>query len=132
MPMDQFDPGIQHERTIEVTDALSAIKFGSGDVPVLATPAVLALAEGMCAELLTTQIEEGLTSVGSHADVWHDAPTVIGRTITLSARPTGREGRRWFFEVEVREGGDVVARVSHQRVVVDRQRFLDEAGIEHG
>ena len=130
--MDQFDPGIQHERTLEVTPRLSAMEFGSGDVPVLATPAVLALAEGMCAELLMTQIEEGQTSVGTRADVRHDAPTVIGRTITLSARPTGREGRRWSFEVDVREGGDVVAHVSHQRVVVDRQRFLDEAGIEHG
>lgn len=130
--MDQFDPGIQHERTLEVTPALSAIEFGSGDVPVLATPAVLALAEGMCAELLTTQIEESRTSVGTYAEVRHDAPTVIGRRITLSARPTGRDGRRWSFEVVVRAGGDVVARVTHQRVVVDRQRFLDEAGDEHG
>lgn len=123
--MGRFDPGYRHERTVEVTSALSAIEFGSGDVPVLATPAVLMLAESVCAELLATQIADGETSVGTHAEVHHDAPTATGRTVRIVARPVERTDRRVSFEVEVHDGDEVVARVSHERVVVDRQRFLD-------
>ena len=128
--MSQFEVGIQHERTVEVTPALSAIELGSGDVPVLATPAVLALAEGVCAELLGTQLSDDETSVGVHADVRHDAATMIGRRVTVAARPIKRDGRKVFFEVELREGDTVVARVTHERVIVDRQRFLERIGAD--
>lgn len=122
----------QHRREVAVTFDLSAIALGSGDVPVLATPAVLALAEGSCAALLADDLAEGDTSVGLHAEVEHMAATPVGRHVTVEATLTDREGRRAAFEVVVREGDEVVATVRHRRVVVDRQRFLDRAGATDG
>jgi predicted thioesterase len=118
----------QHRREVAVTSDLSASALGSGDVPVLATPAVLALAEGSCAALLAEDLAEGETSVGLHAEVEHIAATPVGRHVTVEATLTDRDGRHAGFDVVVREGGEVVATVRHRRVVVDRERFLERAG----
>lgn len=133
--MGEPDPGRTHTRTLEVTAALTAVEVGSGDVPVLATPAVLALAEGTCVELLAGHLDEGETSVGTYAEVNHDKATPVGRTVTVEARLVDRDGPRLAFEVAVREGdehGQVVATVGHRRVVVDRQRFLERTGAADG
>ncbi len=133
--MGERDQGPTHARTVEVTDALTAVAYGSGDVPVLATPAVLALAEGTCVELLTGHLDAGETSVGTLALVRHDQATPVGRTVTVEARLLDRKGPRLVFEVAVREGdehGEVVATVEHRRVVVDRQLFLERTGAADG
>ncbi len=126
--MDESGGEQTHVRAVEVTAALTAVEVGSGDVPVLATPAVLALAEGTCVELLADHLDDGETSVGTYAEVRHDKATPVGRTVTVEARLVDRDGPRLVFEVAVREGdehGQVVATVGHRRVVVDRQRFLE-------
>lgn len=133
--MDEPEQGRTHVRTVEVTDALTAVAYGSGDVPVLATPAVLALAEETCVELLTDHLDPGETSVGTFALVRHDRATPVGRTVTVEARLLDREGPRLVFEVAVFEGdehGQVVATVDHRRVVVDRQLFLERTGAAEG
>lgn len=133
--MGERDQGPTHARTVPVTDALTAVAYGSGDVPVLATPAVLALAEGTCVELLADHLGAGETSVGTFALVRHDRATPVGGTVVVEARLLDRDGPRLVFEVAVREDdehGRVVATVEHRRLVVDRQRFLERTGAADG
>lgn len=128
--MDGLEPGLRRVDTVEVTDDLTAIAYGSGDVPVLATPAVLALAEGACAALLSAHIDEASTSVGIIAEVEHITATAVGRSVAVEATLTGRDGRQASFDVIVRDGDHVAATVRHRRAVVDRERFLQQAGVE--
>lgn len=129
--MGERGQGPTHARTVEVTDTLTAIEFGSGDVPVLATPAVLALAEGTCVELHDGRLDAGETSVGTFAEIEHTKGTPVGGTVVVEASLVGQDGRQLEFEVVVREGdeqGEVVATVRHRRAIVDRQRFLERMG----
>lgn len=110
-----------------VTDADTAQAFGSGDVPVLATPRVLALAEAATVAATASRLPRGATTVGSRIELEHKAATPVGATVIAEARLAKIDGRRLLFEVVVRQGDTVVAEARVERVLVDRHRFLEKA-----
>lgn len=122
--MGRCDPGLKTVRELDVTEQHTATAFGSGDVPVLATPALLALAEGACVDAIADDLPEGETSVGTWAEVEHLKATPIGRSVCAHATLIGHHGRRLEFKVVVEQDGEPIARVSHRRMLVDRERFL--------
>ena len=114
------------EATVEetVTEDMTAERLGSGDVPVLGTPAILALVEAAAVAAVTDAIDTGQTSVGSSVELEHMAPTLVGAVVTATASLTTVDGRRLRFTFEVADPAGPVARGSHERVVVDRDRFV--------
>ena len=102
----------------------TAEALGAGDVPVLGTPAVLALAERACVEAISDDLPEGQTSVGAWAEIEHLQATPVGQMVCAHATLIGHHGRRLEFNVVVEHDGDTVAKVRHRRVLVDRDRFL--------
>ena len=124
--MGRCDPGLKLARTLTVDEAHTASAVGSGDVPVLATPALLALAEGACVDAIADQLEPGETSVGTWAEVEHLQATGVGGTVCAHATLIGHHGRRLEFKVSVEQDGVPVAKISHRRVLVDRARFLEK------
>lgn len=114
-------------RTATVTHVVgdddTAAALGSGDLPVLATPRLLAwLEEATCAAL---DLEPGRTSVGTRVEVEHVAASAIGETVTSTADVTYEDGRLLRFRVAAHDAhGTIVAHGEVRRVVVDRERFL--------
>jgi fluoroacetyl-CoA thioesterase len=104
-----------------VDDSDTAIANQSGDVPVLATPRVLALAEQ--AAVAAIEVEPSQTTVGIYADIHHVKATTVGGAVIARATVVAMEGRKLGFEFTVTEGEDTVAHGAHTRVVVDRDRF---------
>lgn len=119
--------GVSARVELTVTDPDTAQAIGSGDVPVLATPRLLALAEAATVAATATRIKPGATTVGTRVELDHKVPTAIGHTVTAEARLAKVDGRRLLFEVVVTEGDTLVAEARVERVVVDRQRFLEKA-----
>lgn len=127
--MGRCDPGLKLARTLEVSDEHLASTLGSGDVAVLGTPALLALAEGACVDAIASDLDEGQTSVGTWAEIEHLHATPVGGTVCAHATLLGHHGRRLEFMVRIEQEGETVAKVRHRRVLVDRQRFLDRVGV---
>ena len=127
MELPEFKPGLSARVELTVTDADTAQSLGSGDVPVLATPRVLALAETATVVVTSRLIPGGLTTVGTRATVEHHLPTPIGRTVVAQAVLAEVDGRRLFFEVTVHDGATLVAEVRVERALLDRQRFIEKA-----
>ncbi|WP_229794481.1 MULTISPECIES: thioesterase family protein [Actinoplanes] len=123
----EFAPGLSARVELLVTDADTAQSLGSGDVPVLGTPRVLALAEAATVAATARQIPGGITTVGTRAEVEHRAPTPLGRRVVAQATLTKVDGRKLLFEVTVHDGELLVAEVRLERVVLDRQRFIARA-----
>ncbi|WP_431727453.1 thioesterase family protein [Verrucosispora sp. TAA-831] len=121
-------PGLSARVELTVTDADTAEAVGSGDVPVLGTPRVLALAEAATVAASASHLPAGATSVGTRVALTHLAATPVGRTVAAQATLTTVDRRRLVFDVEVTEGGQRVAEGRVERVVVDRQRFVERAG----
>ncbi|WBB67465.1 hotdog domain-containing protein [Micromonospora sp. WMMD812] len=122
-----FVPGLSARVELTVTDADTAQAVGSGDVPVLGTPRVLALAEAATVAATAARMPAGMTTVGLRVELDHRAPTPIGRTVRAQARLAKVDGRRLLFEVIVTDGDDTVADGRVERVLVDRQRFVERA-----
>src|SRR5690242_7352331 len=112
---------------LTVTDADTAQSIGSGDVPVLATPRLLALAEAATVAATTTKLPPGTTTVGTRVELDHRLATAVGRTVAAEARLSKVDGRKLMFEVTVRAGTEVVAEGRIERALVDRSRFLEKA-----
>jgi fluoroacetyl-CoA thioesterase len=123
----QLQPGLTARVELTVTDADTAQALGSGDVPVLATPRVLALAEAATVAALAARLDPGQTTVGTRVELDHVAATAVGRHVTVLAILAKVDGRRLVFDIVVRDGQELVAEGRVERVMVDRQRFLAKA-----
>jgi len=126
-PEQSLVPGLTARVELTVTDADTAQAVGSGDVPVLGTPRVLALAEAATVAATATRMPAGSTTVGVRVELEHRAATPVGRTVTAEARLAKVDGRRLLFEVAVTDGDEIVAEGRVERVLVDRQRFVERA-----
>jgi predicted thioesterase len=117
--------GKRGEVAITVSAEDTAAALGSGEVPVLGTPRLLALAEAATVRALDGALAPGQTSVGTSVRLEHTAASPIGMRVAVTAELTGVDGRRATFEVEaVDASGTVVGRGTVERVVVDREKFL--------
>ncbi|MET7423909.1 hotdog domain-containing protein [Dactylosporangium sp. NPDC005555] len=112
---------------LTVTDADTAQALGSGDVPVLGTPKVLALAEAATVGALVRRLPPGWTTVGTRVELEHRAATPIGGRVTVEARLAKTDGRKLVFEIVARDGGRTVAEGRVERMLVDRHTFLEKA-----
>lgn len=121
-----ISPGLS-ATVVHITDeASTAIALGSGDVPVLGTPKVVALAEQAAVAALDGHLDDGVTTVGVTVAVDHIAATAVGGTVHARATVTEVDGRRIHFSIDVTDGATTVARCTHTRVVMDRERFLSD------
>lgn len=116
--------GLTHTSVLTVADATSAITIGSGDLPVLATPAMMALMENAAMLAVKEHLPEGSTTVGGHIESSHLKPTPLGRQITATATLTRVDGRKLYFSVSAHQGDVLLGEGTHLRIIVDRDRFL--------
>ncbi|HEX6760830.1 MAG TPA: hotdog domain-containing protein [Propionibacteriaceae bacterium] len=110
----------------EVTDIDTAVALGSGDVPVLATPRLIAWMEAATVRAVAAFLETGQTTVGTAIRIEHRRPTRVGGSVEITAAPPRDvAGSRLTFYVQAVDGsGEVVAVGEIDRAIVDRQRFL--------
>jgi fluoroacetyl-CoA thioesterase len=120
--------GLSATATMVVTDSDTATALGTGDVPVLATPRVVTLAEEATVQAVAHDLSPDTTTVGYRVQLDHLAPTAVGGEVSAEAILENVEGRRLTFRVSVSDGRGLVAAGRITRVVVERDRFLDKAG----
>ncbi|MEJ2866638.1 thioesterase [Actinomycetospora sp. OC33-EN08] len=109
--------------TYEVTHDDTAQALGSGDVPVLATPRLIAWLEAATVEVARTKVADSQTTVGTAVRVKHRRPTRVGGTVTTKAKLTSGpdEKGRLSFTVSATDGdGATVADGEIDRVIVER------------
>ena len=120
--------GLKHTSELTVTDTLTAIKMGSGDMPVLATPAMMALIENAAMLAVADELPEGCTTVGGHIESSHLKPSKIGDKVTATAEVTKVDGKKIEFKVSAYFGEALLGEGTHLRFIVDRKRFISKLG----
>jgi len=121
------EPGTSAEVELTVGEADTAEAMGSGDVPVLATPRVVALCEAASMAAVRDTLGPGETTVGHSVQLDHVAPTRVGRRVRAEATLMKVEGRRLTFNVSVNDARGLVAVGKITRVLVNTDRFLEKA-----
>lgn len=119
--------GIKGRQTVTVTDKNTAKTMGSGTLDVFATPAMTALMEKTAWESVAGELEEGSGTVGTSLNITHDAPTPLGMTVTCDSVLVGVEGRKLIFEVEAHDEKGIVGKGTHERFIVNEEKFQKKA-----
>lgn len=116
-------------KEFKVSENLTAQSMGSGDMPVLATPAMVAMMENTAMLLAQSLLAEGDTTVGSMINTTHLKPSAVDATIVVTATLTNQEGRKLDFKIEAVDasnGNTLIGQATHTRFVVGRERFLSK------
>ena len=116
--------GLQHTSQLTVDDTVTAIAMGSGNMPVLATPAMMALMENAAMLAVADHLPQGCTTVGGHIASSHLKPSRLGDTVTATATVTRVDGKKIEFKVEARCGDTLLGEGTHLRFVVDQEKFM--------
>ncbi|MBO4357458.1 MAG: thioesterase family protein [Candidatus Methanomethylophilaceae archaeon] len=122
--------GIKGAQSVEVVDGNTAAAMGSGDLPVFATPAMVALIEKTASESLIPYLEMGTSTVGTHLDIAHSSATPIGMTIVCETELIEIDRRRLVFKVKVYDSKSEVGSGTHERFVVDSMKFMEKAQLK--
>lgn len=121
-------PGRTATLTITVGTDDTALALGSGDVPVLATPRLLAVAEAATVAAIVGELADGQTSVGTRIQLDHLLASPIGDQVSVRAEVAHVDGRLVRFTVAAQSSnGRLVGHGEVTRVIVDRDRFLARA-----
>jgi predicted thioesterase len=112
------------EASITVDQSHTASELGSGNLPTLGTPALIALLERAAVNAVRRGLDEGEETVGVAINVRHSAPTPIGKRVRAEAVVTAVDDRTIRFDVRAADAASTVAEGTHERVVVDREQFI--------
>ncbi len=116
--------GLVGEQTTIVTASLTAQAFGSGSIPVYATPALIALMEAASVAAIHPLLPDHQTSVGTYIAVKHLAASGLNQTIRARAEVTQVEGSQITFTVQAWDSKQLIGEGTHTRFIVDTERFL--------
>lgn len=116
-------PGLRAEVKRKVTPDITASHLGSGNVEVLATPAMIALMEQAAVRAVDPLLPEGQKTVGVAVEVKHLAPTPVGMEVRATAELIQVDGRKLLFKVEAHDEREKVGEGLHRRVIIDIERF---------
>jgi len=119
-----IEPGLTAEIYHTVTDQDTAAAYGSGLVPVLSTPHLIALMESASQRALNPQMEAGQSAVGVTVTMRHLAATPIGMQVRVRAELVEVESRRLRFRVEAWDEIEKVGECDHERFIIDQERFM--------
>ncbi len=120
--------GQKHTNELTVSEGLTAIQMGSGDMPVLATPAMMALMENAAMLAVADELPEGCTTVGGHIESSHLRPSKIEDMVSATAEVIKVDGKKVEFKVSAYSGETLLGEGTHLRFVVDRERFMSKLG----
>ncbi len=126
--MKQTEKRLEYTKTFTVNETITAKMMGSGDMLVLATPAMVAMMENTAMNAVAELLDDGETTVGSMINTTHVRPSAIGAEITVTATLVAVDGRKLTFDVMAKDGENMIGQGEHVRFVVDKERFLKKLG----
>ncbi len=122
--------GIKGAQSVTVSEENLASTVGSGDLPVFATPAMIALIEKTASLSVQPYLELGTSTVGTHLDIAHSSATPIGMTVVCETELVEIDRRRLVFNVRVYDSKGDVGSGKHERFVVDSRKFMEKAELK--
>lgn len=116
--------GTSFIKVLKVTENETAIKMGSGDLEVYATPAMIALMENAAKTLVIDELPNGYTTVGIEMNVKHIKSSPIGANIQCKATLTKVDNKKLFFYVDAKDDEGTIGKGSHVRYIVNAEDFM--------
>ena len=124
MEFNNIVAGMNYEREYVVSVEDTAAMFGNDNVPVFATPRLLAWLEGTCIGTVSPFLPEGWETVGTSFEFKHLAATPVGMKVRVVAEVTEVNGKLLTFSVKAYDEVDKICEGTHGRAIIDLQKFM--------
>jgi fluoroacetyl-CoA thioesterase len=115
--------GLSGTAELVVGEQHTAPRVGSGRIRVLATPVMINLIEAAALAAVEQSLPEEHQSLGTRLDISHVAATPVGMRVRATAEVVKVEGRTIHFRVRAEDERELIGEGTHQRVVVNLERF---------
>ena len=115
--------GLKGEMRRRVTDDIAINFLGLDGARVLATPAMIMLLEMTCRDSILPHLDAGFDSVGTEVNVKHLAATPMGWDVTFHSEVIAVDDRRVTFKVAAFDSKEQIAEGTHERFVINVERF---------
>ena len=122
-----LETGIKGTKTIAVTEENTAKAYGSGELDVFATPAMIALIEQTAWQSVAGELADGEGTVGTKVDVSHISATPIGMSVRCETKLIEVDRRRLVFAAEVFDDAGKIGEGTHERFLIQNESFLQKA-----
>lgn len=109
-----------------VEQAHTACAMGSGSLPVLATPAMVAMMEHAACNALEGVLAPELTTVGTEMQVSHLSASPVGMHVWAEATLTETDGRQFTFAIRAFDSAGLIGKAVHRRASVKQASFLEK------
>lgn len=119
--------GLAGKCKAKVTPEDTAKVLGSGTLPVLGTPRLLALVEETAWKSVAPFLSEGEGTVGTAVKLSHLAPTPVGMEVTCETKLTEIDRRKLVFSFAVFDEREKIAEGTHERFLIVEDIFLTKA-----
>ncbi len=123
----KLELGMKCEVSKIVTENDTANKFSDKGVNLFASPVMFGMMEDAGLKCVAEYLPEGYSTVGTHLESSHDAPTPIGMKVTVEAELIEHKGNKLVFKTTARDEMDVIGRGTHTRYIVDFDKFTEAA-----
>lgn len=111
-------------KTFIVKEKQTAIEMKSGDLAVLATPALVAMLEETAKDSILELLTEGETTVGIEVNLKHVRPSSISEEIQCEAELIEQTKNILRFTLKAFAGESIIAEGTHQRAIVNSEKFM--------
>ena len=121
-----LETGIKGNQKTTVDGTNTAEVYGSGDLPVFATPAMIGLMEFTCSKSVAPHLEEGQSTVGTIVNVKHLAATPVGMEVSCESELIEIDRRRLVFKVQAFDECGLIGEGVHERFIIDVEKFMNK------
>ncbi len=121
-----LETGLKGKQTETVTTDKTAASVGSGNLPVYATPAMIALMEKTAMLSVAKELPEGQTTVGTKLEIEHVSATGLDKEISCESELVEIDRRRLVFLVTASDPSGIIGKGKHERFIVDCDKFMDK------
>ena len=118
--------GLTYTNELKVTEELTAAHVGSGDLPVLATPIMIALMENAAMYAVIDELDDESTTVGASVEATHLRPTPLDDIVKATATLEAVEGRKLTLKIVARDSKGIIGECTHVRYIVNIEKFMSK------
>lgn len=124
--------GIKGEKTLIVTEEMTAEKVGSGLLPVYATPMMIAEMENVASMSVAPYLNEGEGTVGTKMNVNHVSASPVGIEVRVETELTEVDRRRLVFSVKAYDAAGLIGEGVHERFIIQNEKFMAKTSAKLG
>lgn len=132
---DSLKPGIRYEHcfVVPISKTVPALYPEAEEFQampeVFATGYMVGFLEWACMKAINPHLDgPDEKTVGTHINVSHEAATPPGLEVTATVELIEVARNRLTFKVEAHDGVDVISRGTHERYIINKQKFDAKVG----